>query len=114
MEGLSLPRLVGDLDELPMDFRFIDLLLRASGDPGHHLGGFAQGVKVGPGTRMPRLPALYRRRRRWRLPEQRDPLSCLEDERQSEKPGDRTMRPLLAWQTRLSQFWKIKSREDKS
>ena len=54
-------------------------------DPEVHLGTFAQGVKVGPGTRMPRLRALYKRKRRGRLPEQRDPLSYLEDERQSEK-----------------------------
>ena len=60
--GLSLQRLVADRDELPVDFRFLDLLLRASGDPWRHLGAFAQGVKVGPGTRMPRLPARYGRR----------------------------------------------------
>ena len=35
---------------------------------------------------MPRLPALYRPKRRWRLMEQRDPLNYLEDEQQSENP----------------------------
>ena len=52
--GLQLNRASGDRDELPIDFRFLDLLLRASEDPDTHLGGFAQGVKVGPGTRMPK------------------------------------------------------------
>ena len=46
--GLALRRQVGDRDELPVDFRYIDLLLRASGDPERHLGGFAQGVKSRP------------------------------------------------------------------
>ena len=50
--GLSLQRLVGDRDELPVDFRFLDLLLRASRDPEVHLGSFAQGVKVGPGSQV--------------------------------------------------------------
>ena len=36
-------RLVGDRDELPIDFRLFHLLLRASGDPEIHLGNFAQG-----------------------------------------------------------------------
>ena len=58
--GLNLKREEGDRDELPIDFRFLDLLLRAAHDPDRQLGSFAQGVKVGPGTRMPRHPALYR------------------------------------------------------
>ena len=45
--GLSLQRLESDRDELPVDFRFFNLSLRASGDPEHHLGAFAQGVMVG-------------------------------------------------------------------
>ena len=72
-EGLQLDRVNGDRNELPIDLRFLDLLVRASADPEVHLGAFAQGVKVGPGTRMPRLPALYRPKRRWRLESQRDP-----------------------------------------
>ena len=86
IRGLRLNRQAGDRDELPVDFRFIDLLLRASEDPERHLGSFAQGVKVGPGSRMPRLPALYKAKRRWRLPEQRDPMNYLEEEQQSENP----------------------------
>ena len=37
-------------------------------------GEYAQGVRVGPGSRLPRLPALYRLLRRWRLAEQAGPL----------------------------------------
>ena len=55
-------------------------------DPERHLGTFAQGVKVGPATRMPRLPALYRPKRRWRLPEQRDPRNYMEEESEAEHP----------------------------
>ena len=85
-KGLQLGRVQGDRNELPIDFRFLDLLLRASADPEVHLGAFAQGVKVGPGTRMPRLPALYRPKRRWRLESQRDPQAYLEEEEHSAKP----------------------------
>ena len=35
---------------------------------------------------MPRLPALYRPKRRWRLESQRDPQAYLEEEEQSAKP----------------------------
>ena len=84
--GLPLNRLHGDRDALPFDFRFIDLLLRASEDPEVRLGGFAQGVKVGRGTRMPRHPALYRSKWKWRLEQQRDPTNWQEEEKLSESP----------------------------
>ena len=48
----------GDRTDVPIDFRFLDLLLRTAGDLEVCLGKYAQGVRVGPGTRMPRLPAL--------------------------------------------------------
>ena len=67
--GLNLNRASGDRNELPIDFRFLALLLRASDT---QLGNFAQGVKVGPGTRMPRNPALYKPKRKWRLEQQRN------------------------------------------
>ena len=57
----------------------MDLLLRASEDPEVGLGEFARGVRVGPGARLPRLPALYHRKRKWRLPQQSDPLDYQED-----------------------------------
>ena len=57
--GISITRKGGDRVDIPIDYRFLDVLLRASGDPEIGLGDYAQGVRVGPGTRMPRLPALY-------------------------------------------------------
>ena len=47
-------------------------------DPESGLGDFSQGLRVGPGTRMPRLPALYRPKRKLRLASQQDPLDYLE------------------------------------
>ena len=72
---LDVGRKQGDREELPIDFRFLGLLLEAAEDPEVGLGDFAQGVCVGPGSRMPRLPALYRAKRRWRLASQADPQS---------------------------------------
>ena len=64
--------------DVPIDYRFLDVLLRAADDPEIGLGEYVQGVKVGPGTRMPRLPALYKAKKKWRLPSQVDPLDYLE------------------------------------
>ena len=50
-----------------------------TGDPEVAIGSFAGGVRVGPDVRMPRLPALYRPKRRWKLPEQSDPPDYLEE-----------------------------------
>ena len=63
---------------MPIDYRYLGLLLRVADDPEVGIAEYAQGVRVGPGVRMPRLPALYRQKRRWRLPEQTDPLDYLE------------------------------------
>ena len=57
--GFRILRKSGDRSDVPIDYRFLDMLLRAAEDPEVGLGDYAQGVKVGPGTRMPRLPALY-------------------------------------------------------
>ena len=85
--GLNLNRASGCRNELPIDFRFLALLLRASEDPDTQLGSFAQGVKVGPGTRMPRNPTLYKPKKKWRLEQQRDPQNWLqEDEEQAVSP----------------------------
>ena len=76
--GISITRRSEDRVDIPIDYRFLDVLLRASGDPEVGLGAYAQGVRVGPGTRMPRLPALYKAKKKWRLPSQIDPLDYLE------------------------------------
>ena len=82
--GIGLFREEGDRKDLPIDFRFLDLLLRAAEDPEVGLGKFAMGVRVGPGVRMPRLPALYRPKRKWRLASQADPLEYLEEDASAE------------------------------
>ena len=63
---------------MPIDYRFLDFLLRIAKDPEVSIGEFSQGVRVGPGTRMPRLPALYKPKKKWRLASQADALDYLE------------------------------------
>ena len=63
-----------DQHEVPIDSRQVDLLLRAAGHPKIAIGQFAGGVRVGPGARILRLPALYKRKRKWWLNEQADSL----------------------------------------
>ena len=58
-QGLHLSRKPEDRKGLPMDYRFLQLLLSAAEDPEVSLGDFAQGVRVGPGAQLPRQPALY-------------------------------------------------------
>ena len=53
--GSELRRELADRRDLPIDFRYLDLLLRAAGDPEVHLGSFAKGVRVGPGARLPKI-----------------------------------------------------------
>ena len=77
--GLELRRKDADRTDLPIDYRYLDLLLRAAEGSEVHLGSFAEGVRVGPGARLPRLPALHARKKKWRLPEQADPLDYQEE-----------------------------------
>ena len=72
--GFALNRKAGDRVDVLIDFRFLQLLLRVADDPETGPGEYSQGVRVGPGTRMPRLPALYRPKKKWRLASQVDPL----------------------------------------
>ena len=75
--GCKLRRETADITDTPIDFRFLQLLLTAEGDPKFHLGDFSLGVRVGQGARLPRLPALYPAKKRWRLSEQRGPRNYL-------------------------------------
>ena len=43
-----------------------------------------RGVRVGPGSCMPRLPALYKPKRNWRLLDQEDPLDYVEQNQDSD------------------------------
>ena len=58
--GFQLKMKTGDRMDVPMDFRFLDMLLRPADE-------HSQGVWVGPGTRMPRLRALCKPKRKLRL-----------------------------------------------
>ena len=57
-QGKVLKKVASDRTDLPIDFRFLELLLDASGDPEVGLGSFSQDVRIGVGARLPRLPAL--------------------------------------------------------
>ena len=57
----------------------MDQLLRAAQDPDRGIGKFARRVRVGPGARLPRLPALYRPKREWKLPGQENPDGYLDE-----------------------------------
>ena len=72
--GLELGRKDADRTELTINYRYLDLLLRA-----------AEGVRVGPRARLPRLPAQYARKKKWRLPEQADPLDYQEEKCSTER-----------------------------
>ena len=79
--GMDLTSCSGDRNDAPIDFRFLDLSLRAADDPEVGLCSFVQGVRVCPGARMP-LPALYKRKKKkkWRLASQADPKNNLEED----------------------------------
>ncbi len=60
----------GDVAQ-PVRVRLVQALLRAVGDPDSAgMSHFAAGVRLGVGVRLPRTPAVYARKTRWRLPEQ--------------------------------------------
>ena len=70
--GIHVERVDGDRSDVPIDFRLLGGLLSAASDPEVSISAFAQGVRVGPGSRMPRCPRLYAKKRKWRIPEQRE------------------------------------------
>ena len=72
--GLRMERNSIDRSDIPIDYRYMGLLLKAAKDPDVGLGDFAAGVRVGTGARLPRVPALYPPKRKWRLPKQLDPF----------------------------------------
>ena len=56
----------------PLEFRLLDAFLKQTGNPERELSSFTQGG-VGVGINMPRVPAIYSLKRRWKLREQEDP-----------------------------------------
>ena len=47
-------------------------MLKAAAHPEVSIASFAQGVRVGPGSRMPRCPRLHAKKKMWRIPQQRE------------------------------------------
>ena len=82
-QGLHLNRHPEDREDLPVDCRFLQLLLTAAEDPEVSIGEFARGVRVGPGARLPRQPALHPAKKKWSLKQQydgEDYLTTVDDE----------------------------------
>ncbi len=73
-------------DDVPqvIRIRLLQRVLQLGGDPDYKgMEHFAKGVRIGVGTKMPRTPAVYSRKRRWRLPGQGDLDFDVEGERES-------------------------------
>ena len=59
--------------EQPIKVRLLQALLHEAGDPDHRgMQYFCSGVRVGVGCKLPRTPAVFSRKRRWRLEGQSD------------------------------------------
>ena len=57
----------------PVRIRLLQAVLKEAGDPDWRgMSWFARGIRVGVGVRMPRTPAVFARKRKWRLLEQAD------------------------------------------
>ena len=109
--GHGVRRTNGDRTDVPIDFRLLQSLLSAAEDPEVGLGDFATGVRVGPGARLPRLPALYVAKRRWRLPEQEDPLEYQQEERGARAHGRGTVLAVMDDQSSRGQVLKLREEE---
>ncbi len=71
MAGASLPR--PEDREQPVRIRLMEALLRVARDPDVNCwSAYARGVPLGVQDRLPRTPAVYERKRKWRLVEQQD------------------------------------------
>ncbi len=74
---------VGDVPQ-PVRIRMLQRILKLGGDPdAAGMEHFCRGVRIGVGTKMPRTPAVYARKRRWRLEGQGDPDFDVENERRA-------------------------------
>ncbi len=66
----------------PVRIRMLQSILFLGKDPDHKaIDHFGRGVRIGVGVKMPRTPAVYHRKRRWRLEGQGDPGFDLQEER---------------------------------
>ena len=74
--GREARRRKGDLPT-PVEFRLLSAFMGVTGDPEKQLHSFAEGVRVGVGVKMPRVPAVYPKKKKWSLREQEDPRNHL-------------------------------------
>ena len=91
---LLLTRELGDRVDTSIDFRFLALLSKASGDLDVSLGGFSSGVRVGPRARLPRLPACLQREEK--MASSRAPMNMLKIALIVQKSGSGTTLSLQA------------------
>ena len=73
-----------------LDYRFSMLLLSAARDPDVALGSFAEGVRFGPGVRLPRLPASLQGQEEVESPRSRQTHSILRRYTHQTTPGEAT------------------------
>ena len=76
--GFLMRRQKGDRTDVPIDFRFLDLLLRTAGDPEVGLGEYAQGVRVQRARGWRDCLRFTNPERKWRLASQMDSFDYLE------------------------------------
>ena len=112
--GLQLRREKGDRNKVPIDFRFLELLLEVAQDPDTQLGTLAQRVKVGPGTRCQDILRYIvpKEGGGWSLRGTRRVGSWKKNISRSTR-GDRTVHHWLASQTKLKRCWRIRRAEGK-
>jgi len=61
-------------EEQPVHVRLLAAMLHDAQDPdAAGIAGYASGVRIGVGVRLPRTPAVYPRKKRWALPTQAHP-----------------------------------------
>ena len=75
--GIHVRREHGGSDDFLVDCWFLDLLISAAKDPEISFEDF-KGVRVCPGVRLLGQAALYPKKKRWKLPQQGDPMGSLE------------------------------------
>ena len=75
-DNIKFERVDGDRTDVAIDYRLLGGLLKAAADPEVSIASFARGVRVGPGSRMPRCPRLYAKKKKWRIPEQREQVDA--------------------------------------
>ena len=100
-----------DRDVVPIDVRIVQLPLCAAEYTEVGLGACVQRLRVGPGARLPRLPALHPSKRRWRSHEQSNSLSIIRRSTVTRKTyGRRIIESSLLLLTRCSRIRALEGR----